>query len=172
MKNITLYEINQDIAMLLDTVLPVDTETGEIIDEKAYDALNDLLLDRTEKIQNVALYIVSIIRFLEQVTGEIQKLTATKALLTKKLESIKLYLASQLDQGEKHSFPNVTVSWRKSTSVVVDPELNIDEYEKSYPENVRVKKEIDKTKIKASFEKTGILGWGVKIIEKLNLQIK
>lgn len=46
-----LYEINKSIEDLLNAV--TDPETGEVVD---LDALDDLLMEREQKIESVALY--------------------------------------------------------------------------------------------------------------------
>ena len=50
-----LYEINEQIIAAFDEA--IDPETGELIDEEAYDRLNQLQENFEEKVENLALYV-------------------------------------------------------------------------------------------------------------------
>ena len=94
-----LYEINQDI---LDCV---DMETGEILDVEKLDALQ---MERSAKLEGVALWVKDLKAEAEAVKAEADKLTARKKALDNKMESLKAWLMYAL-RGEKLKTPRCNV---------------------------------------------------------------
>ena len=110
----TLYQINEQIAKAIE--LGFDPETGEILDESA---LEQLQMDRDEKIENICLYIKDLIAESKALADEAKALTERKERSAKKAESLKNYLQAMLD-GQKWKSSKAIVSYRKTQSVVVD----------------------------------------------------
>lgn len=151
----TLYEINEQIAGL------VDPETGEIADFEAFEKLN---LDLDTKIKNIALWIVNLRSDAEQLEEQEKKFRDRKTATKNKAESLKNLLDGFLS-GEKRSFPEVVISYRKSEQVTVDDDAKLDD------RFLRIKTEIDKTALKDAL-KHGESIEGARLEVKNNIQIK
>lgn len=151
----TLYEINEQIAGL------VDPETGEIADFEAFEKLN---LDLDTKIKNIALWIVNLRSDAEQLEEQEKKFRDRKTAAKNKAESLKNLLDGFLS-GEKRSFPEVVISYRKSEQVTVDDDAKLED------RFLRIKTEIDKTALKDAL-KRGENIEGARLEVKNNIQIK
>ena len=108
----TLYEIDQKI---LETI---DYETGEIIDPERLTALQ---MERTAKLQNVALWVKNLLSDAEAYKAEKDAFAAREKAAKNKAESLKKWLADAL-QGEKFTTAKTAVSFRKSESVEIQDE--------------------------------------------------
>lgn len=155
-----LYKIEEEILKC------VDTETGEIINEEA---LNALKMQRDTKIENIALWIKNLLSDAEQIKAEKNALAERERVARNKAENLKKYLSDYMGGG-KFSTPRVNISFRKSESVEVDIEEimkldNADNYLK-YSEPTP-----DKAAIKQAI-KSGVEIPGCSLIEKNNIQIK
>ncbi len=115
-----LYEINQQIDELINNY--VDQESGEI-QPGIEEFLNQFEMERKEKIHNIILYIKNLFAHSSAIKSEVDKLNKVRKTTEVKAESLTNYLLSQVKKGEKHSFPNAIVSWRKSESVESHEEL-------------------------------------------------
>lgn len=151
----TLYEINEQIAGL------VDPETGEIADFEAFEKLN---LDLDTKIKNIALWIVNLRSDAEQLEEQEKKFRDRKTATKNKAESLKNLLDGFLS-GEKRSYPEVVISYRKSEQVTVDDDAKLDD------RFLRIKTEIDKNALKDAL-KHGESIEGARLEVKNNIQIK
>lgn len=105
-----LYEIDNEI---LDCV---DMETGEIIDEEKLEALE---MERDKKIEGIILWRKDIVAEEEAVKAEAKKLSERAKALDNKAEQLKKYIEQAL-AGNKFKTERCSVSYRKSTSVVID----------------------------------------------------
>ena len=112
-----LYEINADLEAVLNKV---DPETGEVMIDP--DALNDLLMERTEKLEGVALYIKDIDAEITALKTEEAALAERRKVLEKKRAGLWFYLQQALS-GEKFETPRVSISYRKSKSVKIDNDV-------------------------------------------------
>lgn len=155
----TLYQINEQIAKAIE--LGFDPETGEILDESA---LEQLQMDRDEKIENICLYIKDLVAESKALADEAKALTERKERSAKKAESLKNYLQAMLD-GQKWKSSKAIVSYRKTQSVVVD------DMDALKPEFLRIKKEPDKTAIKEVL-KAGAAVAGAHLEDKQSMSIK
>ncbi len=155
----TLWQIDEQIAKAIE--LGFDPETGEILDESA---LEQLQMDRDEKIENICLYIKDLVAESKALADEAKALTERKERSAKKAESLKNYLQAMLD-GQKWKSSKAIVSYRKTQSVVVD---DIDALK---PEFLRIKKEPDKTAIKEVL-KAGAAVAGAHLEDKQSMSIK
>ena len=156
----TLFEIDDAI---LNFEFEVDEETGEILNAQN---LDDLKMEREQKIEGVGLWIKNLEAEAAAVKAEKDNMADRQRRLEKKAESLKGYLAYAL-QGEKFSTPKIALSWRRSESVVITDEHLL-------PEtclNVTIVKKPDKKVIKDAL-KAGKDIMGAELIEKQNLQIK
>lgn len=152
----TLYEIN---SALLECV---DEETGEVIDFKR---LNELLMERDDKIEKVALWIKELDALAVSIKTERDALDKRMKAAENKSKSLRDWLKNALD-GQKFETAKVRVSFRKSESTEID-------------ENVLDKKWFrektsytpDKTAIKNAI-KEGQTVAGARIVVSQNIQIK
>lgn len=152
----TLYEIN---SALLECV---DEETGEVID---FDRLNELLMERDDKIEKVALWIKELDALAVSIKAERDALDKRMKSAENKAKSLRDWLGNALD-GQKFETAKVRVSFRKSESTEID-------------ENVLDKKWFrektsytpDKTAIKNAI-KAGQTVEGARIVVSQNIQIK
>lgn len=157
-----LYEIDNAILEC------IDLESGEIIDAEK---LNELQMQREEKIESVALWYKNTLADAEAIKAEKTVLAEREAKLRAKAESIKKWLEFALN-GEKMSTPKVEVNFRKSESVEVD-ELAFIEWAKSNGDDLLSYKEPtpNKTAIKAAI-KNGRTIEGATLVSKTNISIK
>ena len=152
-----LYEIDKAILAC------IDPETGELLDE---DALEDLQMERTQKIKNVALWLKNLNASAAAYKAERDAFDERMKQAQKKAESLKRYLANALG-GEKFVTDECAVSFRKSTAINVLDEAAIPA---AYMAE-KVTRSPDKTAIKAAI-KGGEDVPGVALVENLSVQIK
>jgi hypothetical protein len=111
----SLYEINAAIMGC------VDLETGEIVDIEQLQALQ---LERDQKIENVALWYKNLLSDAAQYKAEKDAFAERERAARAKADSLKRYLLDAL-QGDKYKSTRVNISYRNSSSVVVDDVLNL-----------------------------------------------
>lgn len=134
-----LYQIDNEI---MDCV---DLETGEIIDEER---LNALEMEREKKIEGVILWRKDLLAEADAVRTEAQNLSKRVKVCENKAEQLKNYINYALG-GEKFKTERCSVSYRKSTSIVIDDFHDIQpEYWKDVKEDW-----ISKEAIKKAIEK-------------------
>ena len=154
-----LYDIEYEITNC------VDSETGEIIDEKRLDALQ---MERREKIENILLWIENLKSEAGAIREEEKKLADRRQSDEKKAESLTQYVQNVLN-GEKFNTSRVVVSYRKSEAVIVD---DLQLMRETCDEYLKYKDpEPDKAKIKAAL-KDGITVPGCHLEERQNITIK
>lgn len=152
-----LYEIDKAILAC------IDQETGELLDEAA---LEDLQMERTQKIKNVALWLKNLNASAAAYKAERDAFDERMKQAQKKAESLKRYLADALG-GEKFVTDECAVSFRKSTAINVLDEAAIPA---AYMAE-KVMRSPDKPAIKAAI-KGGEAVPGVALVENLSVQIK
>lgn len=153
----SLYTINQEILNC------TDLETGEILDEQAFEALQ---MERNEKLENIALWVKNLLSESEALKAEEKAFAERRKAAENKAESLKRYLDSAL-KGQKFNTTKVAISYRKSTSVDV---LDVEKLPEAYRKTVTTVS-ADKTAIGAAL-KAGELVDGATLIEKNNIQVK
>ena len=163
----TLYEINNEIRSILDFVA-VDEETGELIGDIDFTRINELNLERTTKIENLALFAKELMVEIDALKAEKEKLIERAKVKERKVESIKNYLSFILtDNGEtRFETPRTALSFRKSEVVEIDDSKLPKKYMKK-----KIEISPDKVEIRKLL-KSGVLIKGASLVEKQNLQIK
>ena len=153
----SLYEIEQAI---LDCV---DCETGEIIDQEQLDAL---MMERSEKIESVALWVKNLESDAKAYKDEKEAFAKREKQATEKAKRLKEWLA-KVCEGEKFSTPRCAVSFRVSESVEIDEGAAIPN------EYLRVKSTVepDKVGIKAALKAGTEIG-GCRLVSNVNTNIK
>lgn len=139
-----LYEIDQAI---MDCI---DMETGEIINEEL---LNDLQMERDEKIENVALWIKELKAEAEALKAEKMAFAERQKVAENKMESLKKWLAYALN-GEKFKTVRASVTFRTTDKVEIADIYKLDENYLRYKEPEADKDAIKKA-IKAGQEVAG-----------------
>lgn len=159
----TLYEIDMEILAC------VDPESGEIID---FDKLEELQIQREEKIEKVALWYKNLVSDAEALKAEKIALAEREAAARQKAESLKKWLTDALN-GSKMSTPKVAIAFRKSESVEIEDAIFAHWAQVNNRDDLLSYKEPtpNKTAIKAAI-KSGQTISGASIVEKNNIQIK
>ena len=152
-----LYEIDQGILSC------IDLETGEVIDP---DRLENLQMERSQKIENVACWVKNLLSDAEAIKAEKDALADREAKCRKKADDLKKWLAFALE-GQKFSTAKCAVNFRRSETVEVADMALIP------GELLRVKTTVEpnKTAIKALL-KEGREVVGCRLIENQSVQIK
>lgn len=158
-----LYEIDARITEAFEAA--VDPETGEIINQEAYEALDGLQMEMSRKVEGVLLWIKNLRADAEALKAERQAFASRQQSAERKADSLEKYISGILN-GQKFSTERVAVTWRKSKMVEFTGNL------KELPSNlVREKLEINKTAIKDALEH-GMDIPGASIVIHNNMQIK
>jgi outer membrane murein-binding lipoprotein Lpp len=152
----TLYEIDQK---LLDCI---DLETGEILNEER---LNELQMERNEKLEKVALWIKELNAEADALKAEKQAFADRQKAAENKAGSLKKWLADAL-AGEKFKTTKVMVSFRKTKSVEVADIFALDENYVKYSEPTA-----DKAAIKKAIE-AGQKVAGATLVENVSISVK
>ena len=155
-----LYEIDARIMEAFEAA--VDEETGEIVNEEAYAALDALQEARDEKIENVLLWIKDLKSDAEQLKNEKRVLEARQREAERKAESLQEYVKRALD-GQKFKTSRVAVSYRASKAIDINalPEAFIR----------RKDPELNKTALKEALD-NGVEIPGVSIVTRSNMIIR
>lgn len=167
-----LYELNQSIIELLENgfnLACVDPETGEIDEKKAAEYLEQLQIERAEKVENIALYIKNLDADAEKIKDEEKSLKARREAKEKKAERLREYLKSSMLAFNEPKFETarVALSFRTSKAVVID---DIEKLDKKYITE-KVSYTPDKTAIKKAIT-DGVPVTGARLEENKNLQIR
>jgi len=157
-----LYEINADLERLLSQV---DEETGEVLFDP--EALDALMMERTEKLEGVALLYKNYAAEAAAIRAEEKALAERRQRLEKQCDSLTKYLSNAL-QGEKFETPKVAIGYRKSVAVEIDDEIF---FKRPPKEFIKIVKSADKTAIKAAL-KDGVKIRGASLVERQNMNIK
>ena len=140
----TLYEIDDRLMSL------IDDETGEILDKEAFDAL---VMERDQKIENVALWVKNENAMAEALKKEIDNLTARKKTAENRVKRLKDYLLYALGE-QKFSTARVKVSYTHTPSTkIADEEAFIQWATTHHPDLLRIKEpEIAKNELKEALK--------------------
>ena len=160
-----LYEINAELEKL------IDPETGEIADIELFE---HLAMERSTKIENIALWIKNLESDAESLQAEEKKLKARRVSAENNAERLHDFLSGMLSDGEKFETPRVKLSWRKSESVkILIPEEDFIEWAKKVNNELLSYKEptINKVEIKKRLN-AGEAITAATLLQSNNLQIK
>ena len=160
----SLYEIEQSI---LDCI---DTETGEII---YAEKLNELMIEKEVKIENVALWVKNLLSDADAFKAEKDAFAEREKAARNKAENLKQWLSMALD-GQKFSTSKVQISFRNSESVEIEDEKKfVDWAWDNERDDLLTYKDPtpNKTAIKQLLKSGKTLN-GVSIVKNQNIQIK
>lgn len=154
----TLYEIDKRIIDL------IDDETGEIIDS-SLNTFDELIMERNNKIENVALWVKNLRADAEAYKAEAQAFVDRKKAAERKIESLTRLLEIAL-RGQRFKTDRVQISYKKSDSVQIDKDAMLPgeylRFREPEPDKVALKKAL----------KDGAKIEGAWLEEKLNMQVK
>lgn len=158
-----LFEIDERLAscVKINGDQAVDTETGEVIDIEAIEALE---MEREQKIENIGLWIKELTAQAEAIKAEKNKLAEREKSAKNKAERLKEFLTAYLD-GKKFETARVAIKFRSVESVSV-PDVA------ALPEKYwRIKPpEADKTAIKNAI-KAGEVVAGAELVKKQSISV-
>jgi hypothetical protein len=157
----SLYEINQAIMDCLDS------ETGEVINPEALDAL---AMQKDEKIEGITLWIKNLRSDALAYKAEEEAFAKRRKAAEKKADSLTQYLANALE-GQKFNTAKCAISFRRSEKLDIYDE----DHAWAFLPRVYVREktiyEPDKAAIKEAI-KSGVEIAGCRLVESLNAQIK
>lgn len=151
-----IYQIDQQILSCID-------ELGEVID---LERLMALQMERKEKCENIACWIVDLQAEAKAIKEQIAVLRERQEKAEAKTEQLKRYLADALG-GEKLKTGRVSVGYRHSISTEVEQDAQLpEEYTR-----VRSLVEPDKAKIKEALNAGTIIN-GCRLVDKTSVIVK
>ena len=165
--DLKLYEIDSAIEELTDLLVDENGEINPVVEAE----INQLEIDRERKIANIGLTVKNLNSWVEGLKVEEANLRAKRKTAERQIEWFKNYLNSVL-QGEKVKTPTLTIGYRKSESVEIDPFCDLALINKNHPDLVSIEYKPSKSAIKEYIKQTGISFEGITIKEKTNIQIK
>jgi phage host-nuclease inhibitor protein Gam len=169
--NETLYEITRDLVVLkdFDVLDPTIGEPEEYRLEELRQALDNLNMKFVDKVINIVKFVKNLEAQRDAVACEAKRLSDRKKAMDNRIDWLKNYVktAMQATQSEKIKYALFTIYVGQSQpSVEV---LNIDEVEEQF---IKIKKEVDKTKILEQVKSTGVIPAGVNIVQGTHLVIR
>lgn len=165
-----LYQIDSLIEALLADEACTDPETGELLPdiEAQLDALQ---MEREAKVENLACYVKNLAAAAKAMRDEEKTLAARRQAVEAKAERLKGYLSSAL-AGEKFSSPRVAISFRRTSSVLVNESLFLEcKTNELIPGAITYEPKISKTAIKRAIEQ-GQAVIGAEIVSSMSMSIK
>lgn len=159
----TLYEINEQILRCVkDGDIVVDTETGEVIDAAALDALQ---MARDEKLTNIGKWILDLKADAKAIREREISLAERRKAKENKAEQLMDYM-NMILAGKKFECADFKASYRKSQAVEVTNAEKI-----PAPYLIIQEPKVDKAGIKKAL-KAGEEVPGAKLVERNNLSIR
>lgn len=169
--NETLYEITRELVLLkdFDALEPTNGEPEENRLEQLRQALDNLNMKFVDKVTNIVKFLKNLEAQRDAVASEAKRLSDRKKAIDNRIDWLKNYVktAMQATQSEKIKYALFTIYVGQSQpSVEV---LNIDEVEEQF---IKIKKEVDKTKVLEQVKSTGVIPAGVNIVQGTHLVIR
>lgn len=166
----TMYDITVELDNARDQAYTIAEENEGVLPDYVSEFLDNLEGEREDKAVNIACAYKDLNSFVDDIATEQKRLKKLKAQYVNEAERVKTYLSMFIDNGEKIKDPRASISWRKSTSLLVDENLD----PKTLPEEYqKIKVEVNKTEltkaIKAGDDDAMKLG---ELVTKSNIQIK
>ena len=151
-----LYEIDNAIREC------VDEETGEVID---IDRLEELQIQRGEKVESVACWIKNLLAYADAIKVEKQALEKRESQARNKVDQLKNWLEIALS-GQTLCTPRVAIRYRRSQIIELDAVFDVpQEYV-----HTKIENHVDKNALKKAI-KAGAAFEGVRLVERKNIQI-
>ena len=164
----TLYEITREL-VLLDNYEESQEQNGEDRLEQFRQALDNLNMRFLDKVTNIVKFIKNLEAYREAVATEAKRLSDRKRSFDNRIDWLKNYVKSCMEatQSEKIKYSLFTISVGKS-----QPSVEVVDIEKVDAQFIKIKKEVDKTKILEQMKATGVIPDGINIIHGTHLIIR
>lgn len=160
-----LYEINEQLFNALEWQ---SEDANEADDEIWCDLINEVAIQREEKIDGVCSYIKTLRAEAEAIKAEQENLATRRKRAEKRAEWLETYLKSNLQECEQFKTARNEIKWRKSESVQITDESRIPlDYMRIIPET----KAPDKIAINKAIKEGGDVS-GAELIITNNMSIK
>ena len=161
-----LYEIDAAIQAVLEKM--VDPDTGEISDD-ALSSLEELNIERMDKIESIALYYKNLSAEALAIKNEEETLRSRRQNAENHADRLKNYLNNFMP-GEKMETPRVKIGWRKSTSVRLENEA---EFIHTAPPDFLTYKDptVNRTAVKEALSGGAVVP-GAELVTNMNIQVK
>jgi len=158
-----LYEITSELAQLEHLI---DLPESEYNPDDLTDRLNNLKIDKQQKIEDICSFIKNLRAEAEAVKAESKKLAERAKRTTTHAEWLEKYLKENLEEREQYSSARHKLVWRKSVAVEIDPSEELDS--KYLVEKIEYKP--NKALIKEDINE-GKKVTGAKLVKRLNLKV-
>jgi len=169
--NETLYEITRDLIVLkdIDGLEPVDGENDESRLEQLRQALDDLNMMFVDKVTNVVKFIKNLEGQRDAIAGEAKRLSDRKKTIDSRIDWLKNYIKTAMEATHpekiKSALFTIYVGHRQLSVEVLDINVIDDGF-------IRIKKEVDKTRILEQVKSTGVIPAGVNVVQGSYLVIR
>jgi phage host-nuclease inhibitor protein Gam len=169
--NETLYDITRELVLLkeFDALEPTNGEAEENRLEQLRQALDNLNMKFVDKVTNIVKFIKNLEAQRDAIAVETKRLSDRKKAIDNRIDWLKNYVkaAMQATQCETIKYALFTIYVGQSQpSVEV---LNIDDVDEQF---IKIKREVDKTKILEQVKSTGVIPAGVNIVQGTHLVIR
>lgn len=169
----SLYNISIELKRLINDIEEIAVHE-ELTEEQKEAGINDLMMkynslsgSRDEKALDLVRFYKSELAYSKMIDEEMKALKMRKDLHKKKADSVKKFLGSIIDPGNKLEDATAKIGWRKSSSVDYD-EMAID---KLPAETLKTTITVNKTELKKYINIHGD-SEHYRIVESMNLQLK
>jgi hypothetical protein len=163
----SLYELTAEASALFDALEAyAEAHEGEVpADLDA--AVGAITGEREAKIGAICAVYKELLGRSEILGNEAKKLSARAKSLEKQAESLKAYLGRNMTPGEKFDAGTHRVSWRKSSSVELLPDVSVEDLPETFQ---RTRIEFAKDEAKRALAAGEDL-WFAQVVEKQNVTI-
>lgn len=148
MMGITLHELAEEFIPIKDGLEQMLLD-GDIDDQAFIDTIEGVSMDIDLKIENTAKFIQHLDNLNAGMTIAIKSISGRKKAVENRIDSLKKYLSGSMDVigYSKFERPDIRLSFRKSSAVVIDDESKLDRFKVksvsfSYPK-AEIKKAIE-----------------------------
>jgi hypothetical protein len=133
----SLYEISSEIDELREVALEQAQENDGILPDYIANVLDKLDGEKADKVEAIGCVYKDINNFVESIKTEQARLTKMKKVHENEMSRIKSYLEFILSEGEKYKTPKATISWRKSTSTILNDGVEPEDLDVKY-QNIKI----------------------------------
>lgn len=167
----TLYEITKELVFLnnLDETNSSIGQEGDDKLEQIKQALDNLNMKFLDKVTNVVKFIKNLEAQREALASEAKRLSDRKRSFDNRIEWLKNYIKISMEATQSEKIKNAlfTIYFAQSQQSVEVKDIN--QVEEQY---LKVKVEVDKTKILEQVKSTGVIPRGVDIVQGTHLVIR
>jgi len=169
--NETLYEITRDLFLLkdMDGLEPIDGDNEESRLEQVREALDNLNMKFVDKVTNVVKFIKNLEGQRDIVAYEAKRLSDRKKTIDARIDWLKNYIKTSMEATHPDKIKSALFTvyiGRNQPSVEV---LDINQIDQAF---IRIKREVDKTRILEQVKSTGVVPAGVNIQQGTHLVIR